>query len=296
MNYKNLFVGVDIGGTKISIVFFKRNKIIKKIKLKTNSLYGSKNAEIIIENLLDYKKNIKRIGIATTGIIENGKWSVLNKKIIGNFKNFPLTEHIKKKINKPVFAFGDTEAAALGELKFGAGKKFSDFFYITISTGVGGSMVINKKPFTKIASLVGAFGHMVIKQKGKLCGCGRRGCIEAYASGNAIDKILKKSNKKNLSIKNMLLNYKDTKWSMKIISEATTFIAEGIVNVNSLTGIRNFIIGGSIGLSHNFFREIIKNTKKITKQNILIIKAGLKNDSEVFGCLAKSMTNKITYD
>ena len=288
MNYKNLFVGVDIGGTKISIVFFKRNKIIKKIKLKTNSLFGPKNAEIIVDRLLDYKKNIKRIGIATTGIVENGKWSVLNKKIIGNFKNFPLTEHIKKKINKPVFAFGDTEAAALGELKFGAGKKFSDFFYITISTGVGGSMVINQKPFNEKSSLVGAFGHMVIKQNGKLCGCGRKGCIEAYASGHAIDKILKTANKKNVSIKNMLLNYKDTKWSMKIISEATTFIAEGIVNVNTLTGIRNFIIGGSIGLSHNFFREIIKNTKKITKQNILIIKAGLKNDSEVFGCLAKS--------
>ena len=296
MNYKNLFVGVDIGGTKISIVFFKRNKIIKKIKLKTNSLYGPKNAEIIIENLLDYKKNIKRIGIATTGIIENGKWSVLNKKIIGNFKDFPLAEHIKKKINKPVFAFGDMEAAALGELKFGAGKKFSDFFYITVSTGVGGSMVINQKPFNEKSSLVGAFGHMVIKQNGKLCGCGRKGCIEAYASGNAIDKILKKSNKKNISTKNMLIKYKDTKWSMKIINEATICIAEGIVNVNSLTGIRNFIIGGSIGLSHNFFREIIKNTKKITKQNILIIKAGLKNDSEVFGCLAKSMTNKITYD
>ena len=288
MNFKNLFVGVDIGGSKISIVFFKRNKIIKKIKLKTNSLFGPKNAEIIVDRLFDYKKNIKRIGIATTGIIENGKWSVLNKKIIGNFKNFPLTEHIKKKINKPVFAFGDTEAAALGELKFGAGKKFSDFFYITISTGVGGSMVINKKPYNKNTSLICAFGHMVIKQNGKLCGCGRRGCIEAYASGNAIDKILKKTNKKKISTKNMLINYKITKWSIKIINEATTLIAEGIVNVRSLTGIRNFIVGGSIGLSHNFFREIIKNTKKITKQNILIIKAGLKNDSEVFGCLAKS--------
>ena len=85
-----------------------------------------------------------------------------------------------------------------------------------------------------------------------------------------------------------LISYKDTEWSKKIISEATTFIAEGIVNVNSLTGIRNFIIGGSIGLSNNFFREIIKNTKKITKRKILIIKAGLKNNSEVFGCLAKS--------
>ena len=86
MNYKNLFVGVDIGGSKISIVFFKRNKIIKKIKLKTNSLFGPKNAKIIVDNLLDYKKNIKNIGIATTEMIENGKWSVLNKKIIGNKK------------------------------------------------------------------------------------------------------------------------------------------------------------------------------------------------------------------
>ena len=296
MNYKNLFVGVDIGGTKISIVFFKRNKIIKKIKLKTNSLYGPKNVEIIIDNLLVYKKNIKKIGIATTGIIENGKWSVLNKKIIGDFKNFPLVKEIKKKINKPVFAFGDTEAAALGELKFGAGKQFSDFFYITISTGVGGNMVIDRKPFTKISSLGGVFGHMVIRQNGKLCGCGRRGCIEAYASGNAIDQILKKSNKKNISTKSMLLSYKDTKWSMKIINEATTYIAEGIVNVNSLTGISNFIIGGSIGLSHNFFREIINNTKKITKRKIFIIKAGLKNDSEVFGCLAKSMMKKVKYE
>tara|TARA_B110000263_G_scaffold158055_1_gene137305 strand:- start:1227 stop:1478 length:252 start_codon:yes stop_codon:yes gene_type:complete len=83
---------------------------------------------------------------------------------------------------------------------------------------------------------------------------------------------------------------------MKIISEATTYIAEGIVNVNSLTGISNFIIGGSIGLSNNFFREIIKNTKKITKRKIFVIKAALKNDSEVFGCLAKSMMKKVKHD
>ena len=67
-------------------------------------------------------------------------------------------------------------------------------------------MVIDRKPFTKIASLGGVFGHMVIRQNGKLCGCGRRGCIEAYASGNAIDQILKKSNKKNISTKSMLLS------------------------------------------------------------------------------------------
>ena len=61
MNYKNLFVGIDIGGTKISIVFFKKNKIIKKIKLITDTIYGPKNVKIIVQSLLIYKKNIKKM-------------------------------------------------------------------------------------------------------------------------------------------------------------------------------------------------------------------------------------------
>jgi len=290
MIYKNLFVGVDIGGTKISIVFFKKNKIIKKILLKTNKSFGPKNLDIIIKSLVNYKNNINKIGIATTGIVKNGKWSVLNKKTIGNFYNFPLIKYIKKRINKPVFVLGDTHSAALGELKFGIGQKFSNFFYITVSTGVGGSMVINKKIFNEKEALAGAFGHMVIKKGGYLCGCGRKGCIEAYSSGNAIQKIIKKL-KKNISTEEMFNNYRHTKWSKKIINNAANIIAEGIVNVNSLTGIKNFVVGGSIGLSNDFFDRIKKNIKEISSQKILIVKAALKNDAEVYGCLARSKQN-----
>ncbi len=289
MKYKNLFVGIDIGGTKISIVFFKNKKIIKKIKLETYNLYGPKNADLIVNTIINYKKKIKKIGIATTGIINNGKWSVLNKKTLGNFTNFPLVKYISKKINKPVFALGDTQSAALGELRFGAGKKLSDFFYITISTGVGGSMVINKKIFNERAILAGSFGHMVVYKNGNQCGCGRKGCIEAYASGNAMKKILNKKYKRNISPKEMLINYKSTKWSQVIINKATSVIAEGIINVNFLTGIENFIIGGSIGLSNEFFKGIKRNIQIISRRKIYLIRAGLKNDSEVFGCLSKSI-------
>ena len=87
----------------------------------------------------------------------------------------------------------------------------------------------------------------------------------------------------------MLVDYKNSQWSRKIVSEATKFIAEGIVNVNSLIGVKKFIIGGSIGLSNIFFLEIKKNVKKISKRKILLFKSGLKNDSEVYGCLARSM-------
>lgn len=299
MNNK-IFVGIDIGGTKISIVFFNNYKIIKKLKLVTNPIdRPTKNrpeliAENIIKSIVGFKSNIVEIGIATTGIINNGKWSVLNKQILGEFCNFPLTKYIQGKLNVPVFAFSDTEAAALAEFKFGAGQELSNFFYITVSTGVGGSMVIENKLYSKSPNLAGAFGHMVIVQNGKLCGCGRRGCIEAYSSGTAIDKILKKSKYKDLTTKEMLLNYNKAAWSRKIIKEVSNYLAEGVVNVNSLLGINDFIIGGSIGLNSIVFDEIKKQTKLISKEKIKFKKAKLKNDAEVFGCLAKSTIQKLS--
>ena len=294
MNDKNYFVGVDIGGTKISIVFFEGKKIVKKIKFKTNPPYGVmiENPEIItnniIRNIIEFNDNIDALGIAATGIINNGKWSPINKKIIGDFKNFSLVKTIKDQLNKPVFAFGDTEAAALGEFRFGAGKNLSDFFYITVSTGVGGGMILDKKLYSKSPNLAGAFGHMVIIKDGNICGCGRRGCIEAYSSGTAIEAVLRKIDY-NLSIKDLFLKYNQEKWANKIITDSAKVIAEGIVNITFLLGIKNFIIGGSIGLSDIFFKQIKICLKMITKEKINIIRAGLRNDAEVYGCLAKSI-------
>ena len=124
---------------------------------------------------------------------------------------------------------------------------------------------------------------------GKICGCGRKGCIEAYASGIALEKKLKKIKKNNITLKQMFINYKNSSWSKKIIDEGTTVIADGIVNIYTVLGIKNFVIGGSIGLSNIFFLQLVKNIKKITKNKIFLTKAKLKNDSEVYGCLVRSL-------
>jgi len=291
---KNIFVAVDIGGTKISIALFEKSKIFKKIRLETNPQEQPTKdkpqliADNIINSLKNYKEKITEIGIATTGVIHKGYWSVLNKKILGEFSEFPLTEYINKVFDVPVFAFSDTEAAALGEFRFGAGKEFKDFYYITVSTGVGGSMVLGKKLYSKSPNLAGAFGHMVVVSDGNLCGCGRKGCIEAYSSGTALKKIINNSEYKNLTVKDVLLNKLDNPWVSELIQKSCKYLAEGIVNVNLLLGINNFIVGGSIGLNNRFFEEIQKQTSLISSQVIKFEKAQLKNDAELFGCFAKS--------
>jgi len=293
MSNKN-FIAVDIGGTKISIVLFCDDKIIRQIKLETNPIGKPtiNKPNLIADNIINgiKKLNVKvsQIGIATTGVVHNGNWSALNKKILGEFNNFPLSSYIENNLNTPVFVFSDTEAAALGEFKFGAGIKLSEFFYITVSTGVGGGMVLNNRLYQKSPNLAGAFGHMVVTQNGKLCGCGRKGCIEAYSSGTAMKEQLKNTKFKTFTVKEILLNKSDQTWVIELIKHAASYLSEGIVNVNSLLGIKNFIIGGSIGLNNTFFNEIKSQTKIITSEKIIFKKAKLKNNAEVFGCLAYS--------
>ena len=85
-----------------------------------------------------------------------------------------------------------------------------------------------------------------------------------------------------------MLKKSDQTWVIELIKHAASSLSEGIVNVNSLLGIKNFIIGGSIGLNNTFFNEIKSQTKIITSEKIIFKKAKLKNNAEVFGCLAYS--------
>ena len=99
---------------------------------------------------------------------------------------------------------------------------------------------------------------------------------------------LKNTKYKTFTVKEILLNKSDQTWVIELIKHAASYLSEGIVNVNSLLGIKNFIIGGSIGLNNTFFNEIKSQTKIITSEKIIFKKAKLKNNAEVFGCLAYS--------
>ena len=85
-----------------------------------------------------------------------------------------------------------------------------------------------------------------------------------------------------------MLNKLDNPWVSELIQKSCKYLAEGIVNVNLLLGINDFIVGGSIGLNNRFFEEIQKQTSLISSQVIKFEKAQLKNDAELFGCFAKS--------
>ena len=280
-NKKKYIVAVDIGGTKINIGYFNNNKLIKITRLQTKK-YGPDNIDTIAQILINSKINISAICLSLTGLINSeGLWNPINRITLGDFKNFPVIKILKNIFHIPIYALGDTQAAALGEMYYGSGKSLESFFYLTISTGIGGSIIHKKNLFDGKVSDIGSIGHSVIKYNGRFCGCGKKGCLEAYSSGNALIK--RNKIKKCQNTKDLLITFKNNLQTKKIVNEAASMIVQSINNVNVLIRINYFVIGGSVGLNSYFYSTILEKLKKI-QSPIKIKKAKLRSKAELFGC------------
>ena len=278
---KKYIVTVDIGGTKTNIGYFSNGQLIKVSNFPTKK-YGPENIQAISELLINSKKNISAICLSLTGLVNSkGIWNPINKITLGDFKDYPVINILKKIFNIPIYALGDTQAAALGEMYYGNGKNLDSFFYLTVSTGIGGSIILNKNLFNGKISDIGAIGHSVIKYNGRVCGCGKRGCLEAYSSGNALIK--RNKIKKCQNTKDLLTTFKNHLQTKELVNDAASMIAQSIINVNVLIRINYFVIGGSVGLNSYFYRTILEKLKKM-QSPIKIKKAKLRSKAELFGC------------
>ncbi len=187
-------IGVDVGGTNTVFgIVDKRGQI-----LKNGSIQTSKHAEIAdfldelseaLESLIDQvgtKEDIKGIGVGApngnyfTGSIEfapNLRW----KGVI------PFVEMMEERIGIPTALTNDANAAAIGEMTYGAARGMKDFIVITLGTGVGSGVVANGELIYGHDGFAGELGHIIMRRtNGRLCGCGRSGCLEAYSSATGV--------------------------------------------------------------------------------------------------------------
>lgn len=188
------YIGVDIGGTGIKVGIVAENgEIICKQSAPTQASEGyevlTKDIANLIEKTLDEAKisidDVKSIGMGCPGSIDDKNGIVLYSNNI-NLNNAPICEEIKKYYDKPSYIGNDANCAALGEFFALGDDSIENFVAITLGTGVGGGVIINKKLFTGSNGIAGELGHTVIELDGEPCTCGRCGCWEAYASATAL--------------------------------------------------------------------------------------------------------------
>ena len=191
------FVGLDVGGTTMkAAVVDDSGTAFPSVSLPTEPERG---AEAGLETMcVAIRQAIKAagmsldditaIGVATPGLMDIKLGLILDPPNLKPWRNVAVPQYIQAKFEKPVAFQNDANAAAFGEFWVGAGKEVDSFVLFTLGTGIGGGIVIGNQVLEGEHSHGGELGHMriALPTEGRLCGCGRRGCLEAYASATGV--------------------------------------------------------------------------------------------------------------
>ncbi len=188
-----LFLGVDIGGTKVAVgAVNSAGKILQQARTPMLANGTAEDGLAAVNAAIDsftssqVGPQIKGIGICAPGPLDPRTGVVLNPPNVPCWRNFPLAEKITSRYRVPVKVDNDANAAALAETRWGAAKGYRYVFYATIGTGIGTGIVFDGKIYHGATGSAGEGGHVTIDYRGPVCACGKRGCIETLAAGPAI--------------------------------------------------------------------------------------------------------------
>jgi glucokinase len=197
---KHVFIGVDIGGTKIASGLVDAHGAILS-QLRTPMISNSDAASAVarvrsaIETVFAAAEkysvdqhSVAGIGICAPGPLDPKTGIIINPPNLPCWRNFPLASEIARHYDVPVVVDNDANAAALAEARWGAGRGYRNIFYATIGTGIGTGIIFDKHIYHGRTGGAAEGGHMSIDYRGPRCGCGKLGCIEALAAGPAIAK------------------------------------------------------------------------------------------------------------
>lgn len=268
----NNIIGIDIGGTKISVVIVESNgNILKKetfpaegYKPPKGTLERLKNTiHSLMKSLSLNNKDIKGIGIGCVGPLDPKNGIIISPPNLPAWRNVHIKDEISSEFEIPVIMDNDANAAALGEKFFGAGRDVRNLFYYTVSTGIGGGLVINGKIYQGASFDAGEVGHTTILPDGPMCEyCKKNGCLEILSSGTAIARIAKESvSKKKDSIILKLADNdtekitsqtvleavkKNDKTACVIWNDAVRYLGISVANIIQTFNPEMIVIGGGV--------------------------------------------------
>ena len=266
--------GIDLGGTKIeAIVVDSRNKVLGSSRRPTPTEGGPKD---VAGQMIDAMKEacqaagldpsaLQGIGVGSPGVVDDATGAVSTARNLPGWDgSYQLGSVLSKELGPAVFVGNDVQVATDAEFRLGAGRPYTSVLGVFWGTGVGGGMILNKKPWLGRGG-AGEIGHMVVVMGGRRCPCGRRGCMEAYAGRAAMEARARKEVEKGRhtdlfhlmeergrtrltsAIWAHALERKD-KLATELIDEAIEALGAGIASAQNLLDVEAVIIGGGLGV------------------------------------------------
>lgn len=306
------YIGIDLGGTNIKGgMVTTQPKVIVKTSIPTEA---DKGPEHVLDRICEAVENVRKrsglsreliggIGVGSPGTLDIKSGVVLYPPNLPGWRNVPLVEHVSKKTGMQAVLENDANAAAYGEYWAGAAKGAESMVMFTLGTGIGGGIIVHGRLVHGNTDCAAELGHIVIEVDGRECPCGNRGCLERYASANALAtrfaEAVRAGEKSVLADRVNAGEHVDSKMiyeaatdgdelANKLYWETGTYLGIGVVNLlHTINPARVVLSGGLIGAGELLMRPVRETVEKRAlpdaQRNCVICFATLGEDAGLIG-------------
>jgi glucokinase len=298
-------LAIDLGGTRLRVAFVRAPGVPPErvTRLATRPEEGFPNVldrMIAAAHEVLAGEPIERVGVAAPGPLDPRRGVMLRPP---NFPRWPaetpLADALAGRLGVPVVVDNDANVAALGEWQAGAGRGVDNLVYFTVSTGVGGGVIVGGAILHGAHGYAGELGHLVVQADGPACGCGGRGCLEALASGTAIarqaDERLRAGEPSVLrpgatAVDVFAAARAGDRLAAAVVARAMDWLGVGVVNALHLFDPAMVILGGGVT---NAGRLVLDPVTRVVAERAMppfrqtpIVEAGLGDDAGIYGAAA----------
>ena len=276
-------IGIDVGGTNIKVGLFDREmNLVKKIQTLTDKeleadlmmdLLASLVRQLMAESNLT-PDDVRGVGAAFPSFIDYENGYVVETSNILSLNDLPARDMLAERLGLPVFLENDANAAAIAEHQLGAGRGQDHMIYVTISTGIGGALILNGKLYHGMHGMAGEVGHMFISDStGYPCSCGVTGCVESIASGKHMARYA--SDRLKEGVESRILDHAGTmadidmvavsramasgdSLAIEVVNRGAEYLGRMFHSLNMIFDINVFVFGGGVvKLGKKFIDRIV---------------------------------------
>ena len=314
-----LIAALDLGGTQIRTALYEDGgRLVARYACPTRADEGR---EAVLNRIIQSLERIiaeapgpvTAIGVGAPGPLDPWGGVILDAPNLPGWQKVPLRQVLSERFGVPVAVGNDANVAALAEHRFGAGKGFDHIIYITVSTGIGGGIIMDGKLLLGARGLAVEVGHIIVEPEGPPCGCGSRGCMEAVASGTAIAREAKRRLRAGEGGLLLRLVGGDVErvtarevaqaarqgdpLSKEIFRQAGRYIGIGITSLVHLFNPARVIIGGSVAKAGDLLFDPIRETirERVMDEHFLegfaVVPAALGDDVGLLGAYTLAETS-----
>ncbi|HEX8817492.1 MAG TPA: ROK family protein [Terriglobales bacterium] len=292
--------GVDIGGTKIAVgVVDDHGHVLAKAECPTDVSRGFDHAMQRVQQLLAQCEQraggkMQGIGIGSAGPVDPISGFLGDVNNLPGWKGGNPVEVLSREFGVPAAMENDADAAALGELYWGAGKAKGSFLYVAVGTGIGVSVILDGKIYRGAKGFHPEIGHHILDPSGPACTCGVRGCWESLAAGPAITNWLREITPpnydgRNLTAREIFERAQDSdEWARRAVEREAYYLGLGLANLITIFAPESIVLGGSVMKSADLFlgqmKEVIaQKCRLVPVADVSITLASLGADAGLIG-------------